>query len=96
MEMRIFEIPTPLWLSDTFIFGEIEDIGFCYIKVNYRNRIEEIGLDFSGRFHHIVIEDIINDKNCIKASKLHRSIFNRIGMEYWQQKWHEKYIKTKQ
>lgn len=81
--MRIFEIPNPFWLSDTFIFSEIEDIGFCYIKVNYRNKIEEIGIDFSGRFHHRAIEDIINDKNCIKASKPHRSIFNRIDMEYW-------------
>lgn len=81
--MRIFEIQNPLWLSDTFIFSEIKDIGFCYIKVNYRNKIEEIGIDFSGRFHHRAIEDIVNDKNCIEASKLHRSIFNRIGMEYW-------------
>ena len=44
--MRIFEIPNPLWLSDTFIFSEIKNIGSCYIKVNYRNKIEEIGIDF--------------------------------------------------
>lgn len=81
--MRMYEIPNPLWLSDTFIFDKVENIGFCYVKVNCKNKIEEIGTDFSSRFHHKPIEDIINSKDCREASKLHRSIFNRIGVQYW-------------
>lgn len=38
--MKIYEIHNPLFLSDIFVFGEIEGIGKCYIKVNYHNKIE--------------------------------------------------------
>ena len=43
--MKIYEIHNPLFLSDIFVFGEIESIGMCYIKVNHHNKIEEIGID---------------------------------------------------
>ena len=43
--MKIYETPNPFFLSDIFVFAEVEEIGLCYIKVNCFNRIEEIGFD---------------------------------------------------
>lgn len=78
--MKIYEIHNPLFLSDIFVFGEIEGIGMCYIKVNYHNKIEEIGIDIQARMNK-TIEDIL--KSSKKAAKIRRHIFNSIGIEYW-------------
>lgn len=48
-------------------------------KVNYVNKIEEIGIDLEKRMHNTKFEDM--DKT--EASRLQKSIFNRIGEEYW-------------
>ena len=61
--MKIYEIHNPLFLSDIFVFGEIESIGMCYIKVNHHNKIEEIGIDIQERMNK-TIEDIL------KSSKI--------------------------
>ena len=38
--MEIYEIENPFWLSDIFIFEYIEKVGYCYVKVNYQDKIE--------------------------------------------------------
>lgn len=56
--MEIYETPNPFFLSDIFVFAEVEEIGLCYIKVNCYNRIEEIGFDIQRRMRR-PIEDIM-------------------------------------
>lgn len=81
---EIYEIPNPFWLSDIFIFMEHKKLKrTVYVKVNCHNKIEEIGLDIEKRMHYIPLEDIKTNKYCIPATKLHKSILNRIGNEYW-------------
>lgn len=78
--MKIYEIHNPLFLNDIFVFGEIEGIGMCYIKVNYHNKIEEIGIDIQARMNK-TIDDIL--KFSKKVAKIRRHIFNSISIEYW-------------
>lgn len=78
--MKIYETPNPFFLSDIFVFAEVEKIGLCYIKVNCFNRIEEIGFDIQRRMCR-PIEDIM--KSAKKAAKIRRHIFNSIDIEYW-------------
>lgn len=78
--MKIYETPNPFFLSDIFVFAEVEEIGLCYIKVNCFNRIEEIGFDIQRRMCRS-IEDIM--KSAKKAAKIRRHIFNNIDIEYW-------------
>lgn len=78
--MKIYEIHNPLFLSDIFVFTEVEGIGPCYIKVNCYNRIEEIGFDIQRRMSR-PIEDIM--QHAKKAAKIRRHIFNSIDIEYW-------------
>lgn len=63
--MKIYETPNPFFLSDIFVFAEVEEIGLCYIKVNCFNRIEEIGFDIQRRMCR-PIEDIMQyaKKSC--------------------------------
>lgn len=79
-DMKIYEIHNPLFLSDIFVFAEVEGIGPCYIKVNCYNRIEEIGFDIQRRMSR-PIEDIMQYAK--KAAKIRRHIFNSIDIEYW-------------
>lgn len=78
--MKIYEINNPFFLSDIFVFGEIEDIGPCYVKLNCRNQIEEIGVDIQKRMRRS-IEDIMNRAK--QTTKLRRHIFTSISIEYW-------------
>lgn len=76
----IYEVENPCFLSDIFVFqkkrfGDIETI--CFIKLNDRNKIEEIGFDFSSRFH------LERDKKYKKATPLHKIPFLLIGDEMW-------------
>ena len=81
----IYEVENPCFLSDIFVFqkkrfnhfiyGDIETI--CFIKLNDRNKIEEIGFDFSSRFH------LEKDKTYKKATALHKIPFLLIGDEMW-------------
>ena len=77
---KIYIVKNPMWLADTFIFSYMEDFGsYVYVKVNSNNRIEEIGINLEVRMHNTKFEDM----NKTEASRLHKSIFNRIGTEYW-------------
>lgn len=81
----IYEVENPFFLSDIFVFqkkhfrhcivGDIDTI--CFIKLNYANKIEEIGFDFSSRFH------LERDKKYKKATPLHKIPFLLIGDEMW-------------
>lgn len=81
----IYEVENPFSLSDIFVFqkkhfnhfiyGDIETI--CFIKLNDRNKIEEIGFDFSSRFH------LERDKKYKKATALHKIPFLLIDDEMW-------------
>ena len=83
--MNIYEIDNPCFLADTFIFGEIaskDKIYHCYVKVNRRNKIEEIGTEIQKRFFgNLPIEKIIEKSR--EATKLRKSIFRRFDKEYW-------------
>ena len=77
---KIYAVVNPMWCADTFIFSYREDFGcYVYVKVNIYNKIEEIGINLEKRMHNTRFEDI--DKT--EASRLQKSIFNRIGEEYW-------------
>lgn len=77
---KIYAVANPMWYADTFIFAYMEDFGcHVYVKVNHVNKIEEIGINLEKRMHNTKFEDI----NKTEASRLQKSIFNRIGEEYW-------------
>lgn len=77
---KIYAVANPMWYADTFIFSYMEDFGcYVYVKVNPDNKIEEIGINLERRMHNTRFEDM--DKT--EASRLQKSIFNRIGEEYW-------------
>ena len=77
---RIYAVSNPIWCADTFIFSYMEDFGcYVYAKVNHVNKIEELGINLEMRMHNTKFEDM----NKTEASRLHKSIFNRIGKEYW-------------
>ena len=78
---KIYSTPNPLWWGDTFIFSYNEDYCcYVYVKVNSRNKIEEIGIDLESRMHNTKFADM---KYKREANRLQKSIFNRIGEEYW-------------
>ena len=79
--MKIYEIDNPCFLADTYVFGEVffeDKIYYCYVKVNCRNKIEEIGTEIQERWS---VEKIIEKSR--EATKLHKSIFRRFDKEYW-------------
>ncbi len=77
---KIYATANPMWYADTFIFSYMEDFGcYVYVKVNIDNKIEEIGINLEKRMHNKKFEDIYKTD----ASSLQKSIFNRIGKEYW-------------
>lgn len=79
--IEIWSIRNPMWLSDTFVFAYHDDFKcYVYVKVNFENKIEEIGIDLEVRMHGVKFE---NMKSKQKASDLHKQIFNSIGDEYW-------------
>ena len=71
--MEIYEIENPFWLSDIFIFEYIDKVGYCYVKVNYQDKIEEIGINISKRMHNQSIANILLKAK--KATNNHKSIF---------------------
>lgn len=75
MKLEIYEIRNPIWLADTFVFGKVDD-KICFIKVNYRDKIEELGKDFVERFHNVPFEEIKELEGCKDASVKHRRMFN--------------------
>ena len=84
--MKAYQVPNPLWLSDTFIFMEHREIGnFVYVKVNCHNKIEEIGIDIKVRLHGMTFDKIKQLYGFKEATPLYKSIINRIGDEYWYQ-----------
>lgn len=71
-----------MWYADTFVFSYFEEFGsYVYVKINHNNKIEEIGINLEVRMHNTRFEDM--DKQ--EATRLQKSIFNRIDEEYW---WH--------
>ena len=83
MAAEVYECNNPFWLSDVFIFKKHKKFGSIYVKVNCYNKIEEIGVDIEKRMHNIEFDNIVKLDLCKPASKLHKSILNRIGDEYW-------------
>ena len=78
---KTMQVANPLWLSDTFVFKEHKDFGTVYIKVNFKGKIEEIGIDIKKRMHFR--NDVISKAE--EASKTNKAKLNSIGDEYW---WH--------
>lgn len=77
---KIYAVANPMWYADTFIFSYMKDLGcYAYVKVNSDNKIEDIGIELGKRMHNTRFED----KDKTEASRLHKSIFNRISEEYW-------------
>ena len=77
---KIYAAVNPMWYADTFIFSYMADFGcYVYVKVNNHNKIEEIGINPDKRMHNTKFEDI----NKTEATMLQKSIFIRIGEEYW-------------
>ena len=83
--MKIYAISNPAFLSDTFIFKNIKDVWNCgpvdewfYIKLNRRNKIEEIGVNIENRLMQPLKNDLLKE-----ANKTQKRIFNSIGTEFW-------------
>lgn len=76
----IFAIPNPLFYSDIFIF----DTAGKFIRINYNNRIEEIGTDIWKRLHCMSIETILRYKNCHKACKRYKRMLKMIDDEFFE------------
>lgn len=82
---NVYEVENPNFLSDVFVFqkkhfnhfidGDIDTV--CFIKLNHMNKIEEMGFDFSSRFH------LEKDKTYKKATPLHKIPFLLISDEMW-------------
>ena len=82
MRAKTYQVKNPLWLSDTFVFRET-GIGTVYVKVNHRHKIEEIGVGIEKRLHGRTMDEIRKLYGFREATRLNRSILNRIGDEYW-------------
>lgn len=81
----IYAVANPMWLADTFVFFYMKDFGsYVYVKINHRNKIEEIGVNLEARMHNRRFEDM--DKK--EATRLQKSIINRIDNEYWYDLYH--------
>lgn len=78
-----YAIQNPYWLGDTFVFRKDAELGSVYVKLNYENKIEEIGIDISKRMHSLKIDEIIKSERCKKASETQKTILESIGDEYW-------------
>ena len=85
MNEKIYAVPNPMWLSDTFVFRKHEDkkLGTVYIKLNHENKIEEVGINIEDRMHNTPLESILTKKSCQEANELQKTILNSIGDEYW-------------
>lgn len=77
MKTAIYTYRNPVWLVDRFIFKEHPKLGTVYVKVNRRNKIEEIGIDIESRTS-VSMENIMKSKLLSESTKLERSILNRI------------------
>ena len=82
---RIYEIDNPCFLADTFIFTKIIDRNYrlygetIFIKVNSRNKIEEIGKCIEERLiGGVEYEELI--KKAKLASRKHISSLKKIDM----------------
>ena len=78
---EIYAYPNPCWLADTFIFRERTFHGMTattWGKITSRNKIEEIGVNLIERCHGRLKGEWIKE-----ATKLQKSILNRIDDEYW-------------
>ena len=69
-KMKIYAISNPAFLSDTFIFKNIKDVWNCgpidewfYIKLNRRNKIEEIGVNIENRIMQPLKNDLLKEAN---------------------------------
>ena len=92
---KIYQLRNPYWLADFYVFSEIEvdlsiyDKGtvtaYPYIKVNPRNKIEQIGADIRSLFQGIAVGTAVDEiiKSSPIANKAHRSAYETIDMEYW-------------
>ena len=78
----IYEKANPCWYADTFIFKKDEKLGTTvWVKVNSKNKIEEIGIDIEHRTPCRDLQDLISKSE--PATQLHRNIINRIGDEFF-------------
>lgn len=92
---KIYQLRNPFWLADFYVFSEIEvdlslyDKGtvtaYPYIKVNPKNKIEQIGADIRSVFQGTAVGTAVDEiiKNSPIANKAHRSAYETIDMEYW-------------
>ena len=83
--MKTYAIKNPYWLADTFIFRRHGYFGSVWVKINHKNKIEEIGCDFPSRFccGDYTLKEIECSEHCKEATKLQQSILNRIDDEYF-------------
>ena len=93
MKNKIYAIRNPSWMADTFIFTKVvrEDyngkmqIYYPYIKINSKNKIEEIGVDVAIRlccmFRKMTIEPILDKSS--EATKIQKQIYRIIDNELW-------------
>ena len=79
----VYVIPNPYWLSDKFVFRKDAELGSVYVKLNYDNKIEEIGIGIDKRMHCRTVDGIITSEHCKEADETQKTILNTISDEYW-------------
>lgn len=79
--MKIFETPNPYCPSETFIYGYIENVGYCFVKINNRNQIEETGINIVECMNNLSIGAILSKSK--KPTAKRRHLFTSIGVQYW-------------
>lgn len=82
MKTEIYTYLNPMFLSDRFVFKSHPILGTVYVKINYMNKIEEIGSNIERRTM-VSMDNIMKSKLLSKSTKLERGILNRIDESYF-------------
>ena len=81
--MKAYCVPNPFFLSDRFVFAHHETFGTVYIKLNYDDKVEEIGIDITKRMHNTSLVGIKMLRGYREANEIESFIIEHIGEEYW-------------
>lgn len=81
--MKVYCVPNPFFLSDRFVFAHHKTFGTVYVKLNYHDEVEEIGIDITKRMHNTSLEDIKTLYGYREANDIELFLIEHIGEEYW-------------
>ena len=102
-KMKIYAIPNPCFLADTFVYAVLDD-DYCkdwminigktiWVKLNSDNKIEEFGFEIDKRMHNLPLEKIISESE--QPTTAQKRTFLKFDNEFWglQRGIYDKYFK---